>query len=329
MQAATEENERKNKHQIVVVVGGVGACETLRSVTDAASSSLIILSPWQPRYTAATAAADAVAASYRKTDKRSRRTATDYARWTYTFARNWNILFIDKTYVPSDSSLYTQRITQGFLLWWAMQIGDLHIFLQRSKTIKPDPSPPVTFPTKIQQSGLSSTILICWSYLKIEIVRGFCLSQWIFNFISPFFSNQKLEDNNSDTTKNDDNRETESDLQFTEFSKYFIANFIGSARWPKVMCLPDVVHLPTRVARKHDKYGFLIHYIKYNYPAPGSGPGYCFRAISLLVSLSATLWENGWTDLHEIFREGVEWLNFGSIRVNGSASRRLICYHRP
>jgi len=42
---------------------------------------------------------------------------------------------------------------------------------------------------------------------------------------------------------------------------------------------------------------------------------YCFRAISfflsfflcLFVSLSATLRENGWTDLHEIFREGVEW----------------------
>jgi len=28
--------------------------------------------------------------------------------------------------------------------------------------------------------------------------------------------------------------------------------------------------------------------------------------ISLFVSLSATLRENGWTDLHEMFREGVE-----------------------
>jgi len=28
--------------------------------------------------------------------------------------------------------------------------------------------------------------------------------------------------------------------------------------------------------------------------------------VSLFVSLSATLQENGWTDLHEIFREGVE-----------------------
>jgi len=23
--------------------------------------------------------------------------------------------------------------------------------------------------------------------------------------------------------------------------------------------------------------------------------------------MSARLWENGWTDLHEIFKEGVEW----------------------
>jgi len=28
--------------------------------------------------------------------------------------------------------------------------------------------------------------------------------------------------------------------------------------------------------------------------------------VSFFVSLSATLRENGWTDLHEIFREGVE-----------------------
>ena len=29
--------------------------------------------------------------------------------------------------------------------------------------------------------------------------------------------------------------------------------------------------------------------------------------LSFFVSLSATLRENGWTDLHKIFREGVEW----------------------
>ena len=64
---------------------------------------------------------------------------------------------------------------------------------------------------------------------------------------------------------------------------------------------------------------------------------HCFRAISffvcffvcLFVSLSATLRENGWTDLHEIFREGVEWpwddlikfwVNSGK-RVGGSNSK--------
>jgi len=54
--------------------------------------------------------------------------------------------------------------------------------------------------------------------------------------------------------------------------------------------------------------------------------GYCFLAISFFVSLSATLRENGWTDLHKIFREGVEWpwndvfkfrVNLGK-RVGGS-----------
>ena len=46
-------------------------------------------------------------------------------------------------------------------------------------------------------------------------------------------------------------------------------------------------------------------------PPPVGGRGIvierflCFF-VSLFVSLSATLRENGWTDLHEIFREGVE-----------------------
>ena len=47
------------------------------------------------------------------------------------------------------------------------------------------------------------------------------------------------------------------------------------------------------------------------YPVPDRGMCFCFRWISffvsLFVSLSARLRENGWTDLHEIFREGVEW----------------------
>ena len=53
--------------------------------------------------------------------------------------------------------------------------------------------------------------------------------------------------------------------------------------------------------------------------------------LSLFVSLSATLRENGWTDLHEIFREGVErpwddlitfWVNSVK-RVGGSKDNLL------
>ena len=59
-------------------------------------------------------------------------------------------------------------------------------------------------------------------------------------------------------------------------------------------------------------YAFLTFrdLLGFYYPAPDRGTGCCNRAISffvsLFVSLSATLRENGWTDLHEIFREGVE-----------------------
>ena len=47
-------------------------------------------------------------------------------------------------------------------------------------------------------------------------------------------------------------------------------------------------------------------FLKDFYPAPGRGRGFVFarflsQFVSLSVSLSATLRENGWTDLHEIF----------------------------
>jgi len=43
------------------------------------------------------------------------------------------------------------------------------------------------------------------------------------------------------------------------------------------------------------------------YAAPGRGTGIVFgRFLSFFVSLSATLRENGWTDLHETFREGLD-----------------------
>ena len=59
--------------------------------------------------------------------------------------------------------------------------------------------------------------------------------------------------------------------------------------------------------------------------------GYCFRSIclfvclfvSFLVSLLARLRENGWTDLHEIFREGVErpWDDLIQVWVNSEKPR--------
>ena len=50
-------------------------------------------------------------------------------------------------------------------------------------------------------------------------------------------------------------------------------------------------------------YRYFANVIICYYP---SGTGYCFRSISSFLSLLARLQENGWTDLHEIFKEGVE-----------------------
>jgi len=73
------------------------------------------------------------------------------------------------------------------------------------------------------------------------------------------------------------------------------------------------------------------------YPAPGRGTGYCFRAISFFLSmfLCQQHYEKTagpicmkfsgkvWSDY------GTTWLNFGSIRVNGSAGQRSICLLSP
>ena len=47
------------------------------------------------------------------------------------------------------------------------------------------------------------------------------------------------------------------------------------------------------------------------------------------VSLSATLRENGWTDLHEIFREGVEWPWDDLITFWVNSGQRSICLLSP
>jgi len=75
-----------------------------------------------------------------------------------------------------------------------------------------------------------------------------------------------------------------------------------------------------------------------NYPAPDtSGARYCFRAISLFICfflcfLSARL-QNGWTYLHEIFREGAERPDyiFGQFRETArcrcaTRGRGLLCF---
>ena len=47
------------------------------------------------------------------------------------------------------------------------------------------------------------------------------------------------------------------------------------------------------------------------------------------VSLSATLRENGWTDLHEIFKEGVEWPWDDLITFWVNSGQRSICLLSP
>jgi len=58
-------------------------------------------------------------------------------------------------------------------------------------------------------------------------------------------------------------------------------------------------------------------------PSLYRGTGYCFdRFLCLyLVSLSARLRENGWTDLHEIFRVGMQWLWDDLIQFWGNSEK--------
>ena len=54
------------------------------------------------------------------------------------------------------------------------------------------------------------------------------------------------------------------------------------------------------------------------------GTGIVFeRFLCLFISLSATLRENGWTDLHEIFREGVEWPRDDLIKFWVNSGKRV------
>ena len=83
---------------------------------------------------------------------------------------------------------------------------------------------------------------------------------------------------------------------------------------------------------------FSVSFYLFITPPPvGTGSGVLFSLdfflslfvslyLCIFVSLSARLRENGWTDLHEIFREGVEWpwddlITFWVNSGNGSPQR--------
>jgi len=82
---------------------------------------------------------------------------------------------------------------------------------------------------------------------------------------------------------------------------------VGDVPNPRPHPLTEEVHVldVTGSVRRHDLTETTINNSDDNkYLAPDSiGTGYCFRSISLFVSLSARFRENGWTDLHEIFRK--------------------------
>ena len=73
-------------------------------------------------------------------------------------------------------------------------------------------------------------------------------------------------------------------------------------------------------------------HIKYYYPAPGRGTGYCFRAISFFLSFFLFFVSNITRKRLDRFAwnfQGRCALNLGSIRVNGSTGQRSICLLSP
>jgi len=78
--------------------------------------------------------------------------------------------------------------------------------------------------------------------------------------------------------------------------------YIGPALFKFVASAQLIGTIPVQT-----QWGCSLDWIITPFTRPSRGTGYCFRTISFFLSFSATLRENGWTDLHEIFREGVEW----------------------
>ena len=86
-----------------------------------------------------------------------------------------------------------------------------------------------------------------------------------------------------------------------------------SLRWPlsSPILTPRYPRSPTLftfIALRDKTIVSVLWIERFITPPPVGRWGIVFwRFLSFFVSLSATLRENGWTDLHEIFREGVEW----------------------
>ena len=71
--------------------------------------------------------------------------------------------------------------------------------------------------------------------------------------------------------------------------------------WHASRLRPTGFELCGNWAPREDAFCSLI-----SLPPIVSGTGYCFRSISLFLC-QQDYKKNGWTDLHEIYREGVEW----------------------
>ena len=119
------------------------------------------------------------------------------------------------------------------------------------------------------------------------------------------------------------------------------------------MCVCVIMLINYRVVQKCKPLSFCYNFIRclsickvlsllYSVvitPPPVGGWGFVFERflsffISLFISLSATLRENVWTNLHEIFRESVEWpwddqIQFWVNSGNESAGRRSSCSLSP
>ena len=67
------------------------------------------------------------------------------------------------------------------------------------------------------------------------------------------------------------------------------------------------IHVGGRRYWKSRLTTFKLLCIFINYPAPGRGRGIVFGRFLSLFLFQQTLRENGWIDLHQIFRECVEW----------------------